>query len=284
MKRSRNEEESESSKKKTTSTERISSHYQSSDRSTSTQLNKSALGSDSELHSLPKGSTSTNRGGPESLFPGKLHDMMAYVEREGLERIVSWIRNGTALKVHDPEKLVEKVLPIFFGHTKYRSFQRQLYMWRFEKIWEGGPDRGGFAHPFFVKGKKSLCSKMSRNTSEDEKPIVATNPRAANRARRMADQNAVLGSKSTGISMADTSLPYDSRQNLNAAHGLAAVTSDISSELNVMGIPLPRGMRDFEVDNQFGLQRISNTPFVPDHKAGSSDDEAGPYDDLFKED
>ena len=87
--------------------------------------------------------------------------MMSFVEREGLESIISWVRNGRALMVHNPEKLVE-LLPLFFSQTKYRSFQRQLNMWHFERVLDG-PDKGAFIHPYFIKGNKPLCAYMSRH-------------------------------------------------------------------------------------------------------------------------
>lgn len=58
-------------------------------------------------------------------FPGKLHDMLTYAELHGLQNIVSWVCNGTAFMVHDKAKLVQ-ILRLFFGQTKFRSFQRQL--------------------------------------------------------------------------------------------------------------------------------------------------------------
>ena len=109
--------------------------------------------------------------GPAAKFPGKLHALLDYVEREGLEHIISWIRDGTAFKVHDPEKLVDRVLPIFFGQTMYRSFQRQLSMWHFHKICIGF-DRGAFLHPYFKRGDKTLCAKMSRNISDQPHSLL----------------------------------------------------------------------------------------------------------------
>jgi hypothetical protein len=86
--------------------------------------------------------------------------MMAYVDAEGLDSVISWVLNGRGFHIHDPDKLVD-ILPLFFGHTKYRSFRRQLNMWHFERILEG-PNKGTFIHPYFVKENKSLCSYMSR--------------------------------------------------------------------------------------------------------------------------
>ena len=99
--------------------------------------------------------------GSETQFPGKLMDLLTYVEREGLEDIIGWVSHGRAFMVHDPDKLV-LLLPMFFSQTKYRSFSRQCNMWYFERILDG-PDKNAFHHPYFVKGKKDLCSKMSRH-------------------------------------------------------------------------------------------------------------------------
>ena len=99
--------------------------------------------------------------GSETQFPGKLHDMLLHVERNGLDHIVSWVQNGRAFMVHNVDKLVE-ILPLFCGQTKYRSFQRQLNMWHFERILDGC-HKGAWTHPYFVRGQKILCSKMSRH-------------------------------------------------------------------------------------------------------------------------
>lgn len=58
-------------------------------------------------------------------FPGKLHDLLTYTENSGLEYIISWVHQGKAFVIHSQEQLVQ-ILPIFFGQTKFRSFQRQL--------------------------------------------------------------------------------------------------------------------------------------------------------------
>lgn len=114
------------------------------------------------MGSAPENDTgNTPRGAAGSQFPGKLHDLMTYTEQQGLEHIISWVQNGFAIMVHDPEKLLE-ILPLFgFGQTKYRSFQRQLNMWHWERIADG-PFKGGWKHPYFLRGNKLLCSYMSR--------------------------------------------------------------------------------------------------------------------------
>jgi hypothetical protein len=104
-----------------------------------------------------------NRSGSEAQFPGKLHDMMRFVEEGALESIISWELNGYGIKINMPERLVE-ILPLFFGQTKYRSFRRQLNMWHFHRILEG-PNKGVFVHPYFVQHNRDLCAQMSRHIS-----------------------------------------------------------------------------------------------------------------------
>jgi hypothetical protein len=54
-----------------------------------------------------------------------LHDLLTYAQQNGLDDVLSWVHNGSAFMVHDQQQLL-KILPIFFGQTKFRSFQRQL--------------------------------------------------------------------------------------------------------------------------------------------------------------
>jgi HSF-type DNA-binding len=67
-----------------------------------------------------------NRGAPSAQFPGKLHDMISFAEAQGFSHVISFAQDGTAIIVHDPDRLLE-ILPHFgFSQTQYRSFQRQL--------------------------------------------------------------------------------------------------------------------------------------------------------------
>ena len=127
-----------------------------------------------------------SRKGSEVQFPGKLHDMMAFVERENLESIISWVDEGRAIMINDPEKLVQ-ILPLFFGQTKYRSFRRQLNMWRFERTCEG-PLKGAFSHPYFLQGQKKLVSKMSRHLTNDIAPSALITKKLSDEKNQQFEQ------------------------------------------------------------------------------------------------
>jgi hypothetical protein len=74
-------------------------------------------------------------------FPLILHDILDYSECTGdVHTIVSWHPEGCAFKIHNIQKFIQ-ILPLFFRHKNYKSFQRQLNHYAFERIWEG-PEKG----------------------------------------------------------------------------------------------------------------------------------------------
>lgn len=97
----------------------------------------------------------------EVKFPIRLHQMLVEVEANGLTDIVSWQPDGTSFKVHQQNAFVEKVLPRYFSQTKYRSFQRQLNHYGFERTQKGALE-GSYSHPRFVKGRPERSEDMKR--------------------------------------------------------------------------------------------------------------------------
>jgi hypothetical protein len=98
-------------------------------------------------------------------FVWKLYEMLEDVEITGNQHIVSWVGNGRAFKVHDLKSFVDKIIPMHFNQTKFKSFQRQLYFYEFKRI-PSGPDAGFYYHPKFVRGIKTLCLSMRPQTKQ----------------------------------------------------------------------------------------------------------------------
>jgi hypothetical protein len=94
-------------------------------------------------------------------FPLQLHVVLDSVETEGLDSIVSWLPDNSGFKVHCPDAFVAQVMPRFFNQSKYKSFQRQLNIWGFQRV-QGGPGAGSYRHHSFVRGKPSRCCEMKR--------------------------------------------------------------------------------------------------------------------------
>ena len=61
-------------------------------------------------------------------FPFKLHSILENSEASGQEGIISWLPSGKAFKIHKPKEFADAIMPQYFNQTKYRSFQRQLYI------------------------------------------------------------------------------------------------------------------------------------------------------------
>lgn len=113
-----------------------------------------------------------------TMFPGRIRELLDYVESENLPHIVSWVRND-AFQIHNQDEML-RLLSIFFGQTHYRSFTRQLNIWRFRRE-RTGPHKGAYTHPYFLRDDPEACSKMrirespplpnddSTNTSDDKK-------------------------------------------------------------------------------------------------------------------
>lgn len=91
-------------------------------------------------------------------FPFKLHSMLDHAAEGGYENVVSWSGDNGFL-VHDKDAFVGTIIPKYFSQTKYRSFQRLLNMWGFQRLREG-PRKGAYYHDQFQRGNPGLCGSM----------------------------------------------------------------------------------------------------------------------------
>lgn len=74
----------------------------------------------------------------EPPFPVKLHKMLGSPE---FRDIIAWLPHGRAWRVLQPKALEEKVIPLFFRHTRYSSFTRQVNGWGFRRVSVGNENR-----------------------------------------------------------------------------------------------------------------------------------------------
>ncbi|CAB9507247.1 Heat stress transcription factor [Seminavis robusta] len=94
-------------------------------------------------------------------FPTKLHFMLADLERDGHDFIVSWHVHGRCFSVRRQPLFVKHVMPCYFRQSKFPSFQRQLNLYGFRRI-TSGPDKGSYYHECFLRGKPFLASRIQR--------------------------------------------------------------------------------------------------------------------------
>lgn len=147
----------------------LSTTHSAGSRSTST-IDNANMDLDSFVKMLEKEESSKNtcllehehenmNESPDNCFPYKLHLMLENAERDNYSHIVSWVKGGTAFKVHDSKAFVVHVMPMFFDQSKYESFRRQLNLYFFTRE-ARGPDRGIISHPQFLKGERWLCEEI----------------------------------------------------------------------------------------------------------------------------
>jgi HSF-type DNA-binding len=100
-------------------------------------------------------------------FPVKLHRMLTEVEREGKEYIVSWNPDGHTFQVHNHDKFVAEILPQHFKQSKYKSFQRQLNFYAFQRITSGQLE-GAYGHHHFIRGDEEAARAIKRQTNQQQ--------------------------------------------------------------------------------------------------------------------
>lgn len=94
-------------------------------------------------------------------FPTKLHKLLSYAEKTGLEHIISWLPGSNNFKVHNKELFVAEVMPNFFSSSDYKTFQRNLNLWGFRTV-SKGVRKGQCSHEQFVRNDIERCRRMVR--------------------------------------------------------------------------------------------------------------------------
>ena len=82
-----------------------------------------------------------------------------------LDSIISWNSSGTLFLVKNVTDFCDQVLPVYFKHSNYASFVRQLNMYDFHKVREGTWDNA-FKHPLFIRGKPELLTEIHPKTGK----------------------------------------------------------------------------------------------------------------------
>jgi hypothetical protein len=101
----------------------------------------------------------------ERSVPKFLKKVFSIVEGNKFNEYISWSNDGTALIIKKPTNFTDRVLPLFFKHSNFSSFIRQLNMYKFKKSKNCSYDHI-YTHPMFQRGKIDLLRNIQRNTIE----------------------------------------------------------------------------------------------------------------------
>lgn len=84
---------------------------------------------------------------------------------EECDEILCWTSNGRAFEIRDMERMMEDVLPKYFKHCKYTSFQRQLNYFNFKKWTKSKAVVCTFSNEYFVRDQPALALRILRKPS-----------------------------------------------------------------------------------------------------------------------
>lgn len=130
------------------------------------------------------------RGGVSMTFPIQLHAMLENIEREGYGHVISWQPHGRCFVIHNKKEFISHVMPVFMRQSKFPSFRRQLNLYGFQRI-TAGPDRGGYYHELFLRGKPFLAHHMQRQCIKGTRVRCRSNPEEEPNFYKMEPVNAI---------------------------------------------------------------------------------------------
>lgn len=151
-------------------------------------------------------------------FVSALYQVMSNSEYADL---ISWTSNGTAIRIPDPVKITETLLPTVFRHNKFSSFSRQLNLYvyipltpslshGFTKVSPrqyvrrdtSAPDSSAprvptrpmvYAHKLFMRDDPDACRRIKRNSTPSSKKIKLKTKQAADTAEYQHLPEAAFG-------------------------------------------------------------------------------------------
>ena len=110
-------------------------------------------------HRFP-GAGKTDRRAINETFPLKLHSVLMQIERDGLDSIFGWLPHGRSFKIHKEKEFKDIILPMYF-RAKKSSFNRQLSLYDFKRLFRAGPDKGSYYHEKFLRGTFAIYHLLS---------------------------------------------------------------------------------------------------------------------------
>ncbi|CAH8658194.1 unnamed protein product [Schistosoma bovis] len=132
-------------------------------------------------------------GPPVQSIPAFLTKLKLLVDDEETNDLIYWdpvrlglinnfVQHGTSFHIRDGNRLAKELLPLYFKHNNLSSFIRQLNMYGFRKINRVDPslplksdtEDMEFSHPYFIRNKDILLSKIQRRTSNMFSPILGS--------------------------------------------------------------------------------------------------------------
>ncbi|CAJ1964064.1 unnamed protein product [Cylindrotheca closterium] len=159
-------------------------------------------------------------------FPWRLHQILDDMDAAGDTSIISWVPDGRHFHVHNPTLFVQEIIPKFFKQKSFKSFQRQLHIYGFQRAADF-PNQGAYYHDKFVRGNRKLALEITRIKAPPRRRMTA-------KAAAAALEEKKLHAVAAGIAK-EMSMPFARREiQLPAPRPLS---SDTTEWLISAGVP-----------------------------------------------
>eukprot|EP00644_Phytophthora_capsici_P014477 jgi/Phyca11/503420/fgenesh2_kg.PHYCAscaffold_3_\ len=106
---------------------------------------------------------SSNANPPREVAPF-LKSLRRMLQEES-DAVLRWTPDGRAFEIHDMHEMMAHVLPKYFKHCKYTSFQRQLNYFNFRKWTKSKAIVCTFSNDFFLRDQPELSWRITRKKS-----------------------------------------------------------------------------------------------------------------------
>ncbi|EQC39249.1 hypothetical protein SDRG_03454 [Saprolegnia diclina VS20] len=125
--------------------------------------------------------------------------------------IVGWCDDGKSFIVHDYDAMERDILPTYFRHNKFASFQRQLNYFGFRKLHKAKENdtSSTYSQPFFIKSDPSRMLQIKRKTQRLKTPTAGSTPSAS--GRRPSSASTPSSSSSSDFSFYNPDMPAFTR-------------------------------------------------------------------------
>ncbi|RLN84989.1 hypothetical protein BBJ28_00003093 [Nothophytophthora sp. Chile5] len=155
-------------------------------------------------------------------------------------RVIRWSEDGLSLQILDPVVVTEKILPKYFNHTNFHSFQRQLNYFGFRKWTKSKTDICTFSHPYFRHNQPELLQLIKRKKAPRRTPVGGGSTAVSAATGANAEQ---AGKKLQSLSpCGKRKLPPGEDDRESAGHGagmhIQMNTSNVPIQPAINGVPL----------------------------------------------
>lgn len=87
---------------------------------------------------------------------------LAQILSESDQQVVGWTPNGRAFCIYDQTKFEQDILPLYFKHCKYASFQRQLNYFGFRKWTKSTATTCTYSQDYFLRDSPHEMENIRR--------------------------------------------------------------------------------------------------------------------------